>query len=219
MNVLKGLFKSNSDIESDAPVDTPSSESQNEQWQNIQPWGYHESVDSFVTPDANQSRNAPSKQNVSTQDGGRNGWRANLRSTPTNQPQRRNQRSVSRPQSANPFAPQGQPAPQRVIQAPGFGLQPRMPSQKMFNPGQNSFGQQWGGRLPVGSGHMGTRRQMQMFNEWGVPLPSRNANFPNFRHFSPFGAIGNPHQYGIPGRTLRHGVPRRPIRQLREPWF
>lgn len=230
MNILKGLFKSNSDTEMESPTDTPSSESQNEQWQNVQqPWSNPEAT-APIAPNAKMNRNDTPSENGLRQKGAQNtrrdiggltkgGQRTPARNPfearPNAQLPGMNPNLKTQRQSAIPMVPQGRPQ-QRVVQTPGFGQTSGMPRQGPFNPGQNPFGQPRGNGLPGGFGQPGSRRQMQMYNEWGGPqqrntIPQKPFGFPVPPHYSPRPRV--PNGSGFPGN------PRRITQQFQEPWF
>lgn len=235
MNILKGLFNSNRDTEASAPTDTPSTESQNGQWQSIQPWGNPEGTGPVAPPDANSSRYDSTNEDRPVQEKTRDtrrtaGLTKGKRRTPpsawvnplaprSSHPPGMNQRPTGGRQPANPFGPRRQPQ-LGTVQTPRFG-QPsmRIPQQGVSNQGLNPFGQPWGG-VPGGFGQPGVRRQMPIFNEWGVPLQRRTAVPPGTFGFpSQSRMMGYPLQQRMSNGSVYPGMPRRPIRQFQEPWF
>jgi hypothetical protein len=163
--------------EPDTPTEKPSMESQNDP-RNFQPWREPEglvpyeaprAVDSQIETESDDEPLQPAKKK-------RRGFLFGRRkaaepTTPKAQGPSMNQRPGM----------QRQPMPQRQhqqrtmqlpqIQSPQTRQPPKMvPQQGAHNP--NWHGQPWTRGYPGGMGQPGMRPQGQMFNEWGLPVPS-----------------------------------------------
>lgn len=228
MNALKQLFHSD-ETETNDPTDSSSSEPQNDPWRNLQPWGGTEGMPPIMTPNANtspksQEGDGPSDRSKQT------AQRTQRRSLFG----RRNSATSARP---NPRA-QGFNHGPGAHRQPGGSLTPQIqpqhgmrqhpqfsqPQRRTPNPGvqyPTPYVQPWFGGFAGGVGQHGMRRQVQMYDEWGVPVQGRTA-VPQGTFWVPpqRQMMGHPMQQRLPvGSTMYPGVPRRPIRQPQEPWF
>jgi hypothetical protein len=203
MDILKGLFKTNQSTETDDQADTPTSESSNQERQDIQRWDNPIQEKSLTE----RQQAAPRLNQRVTP-----GPRVNpMQAGPRPHPPGMNPRQGFQRQMPTPFMPHP-----RAIQAPRFGQPSGIPRQNAFNAGQNPLGQQWRGAVPYRF-NPSTPRQVQRVDAWGIPLPRHNS--PSLGPPLSAPGTGYPLQQRNPNGFVFSRPPRRPVQPFQGPWY